>query len=71
MITILKQFSGHTKISIYALVLGAASQYLDGFLESNSRNCDIILAVIVAFSDSARNLVTIIKKMHDFVNNCK
>ena len=28
-----------TEISTYPLVLGAASQYLVGFLECNSRNC--------------------------------
>ena len=28
------------------ICLGAASQYLDDFMESNSRNCDVILAII-------------------------
>ena len=40
---------------IYAFVFGAASQHLDGFLESNSRNCNVILAVTVASSDDLRN----------------
>ena len=35
--------------------LGAASQYLDGFLESISRNSDIILTVIAASSDGVRH----------------
>ena len=41
-----------TEISIHALVLGAASQYLDGFWEANSRNCDGILAGIVTSSNT-------------------
>ena len=41
-----------TEISIYSLVLGAASQYLGGFWESKSQNCDIILAVTVMSSDA-------------------
>ena len=28
-----------------SLALGAASQYSDGFFESNFQNCDVILAV--------------------------
>ena len=45
-----------TEISICTLVLGAASQYLDGFFESNSRNCGVILEVIAASSDGLCNL---------------
>ena len=49
MITILKMFRIHNVITE---IFDAASQYLDGFMESNSRNCDIILAVTVASNDS-------------------
>ena len=55
MIIILKKFRIHkiiAEISIYAFVLGAACQYFDGFLESNSRSCDVILAVIVMSGDA-------------------
>lgn len=39
-----------TYIFIYALVLGAASHDVDGFLECNCRNADVGLALIVAWS---------------------
>ena len=39
LITLFKKFRNIiTEISIYALVLDAASKYLDDFLESNSRH---------------------------------
>ena len=51
---------------------GAASQCLGGFFLSNSRNCDVILAVIAISSDALRitKLRTIVEKTHDVANNC-
>ena len=58
-----------TEISIYALVFGAASQHLDDFLESNSRNCDFILAVTVASSDGLGNGTIAEKTLLPIVRN--
>ena len=43
------------EIFIYAWIDGASGHYLDGFLESNSRICDLIRAVLVTSSDGLRN----------------
>ena len=48
--------SWYLVLPVNILVLGAASQYLDGFLESNSRNCDETMAVIVVSSGGLHNL---------------
>ena len=66
MITIFTQFQDYiiTEISFFALVLVTASQYFDGFLESYSRNCDVILAVIVAFIDMEERIVYVTWNSH-------
>ena len=47
------QDTQHYHINIHiCLALGATNQSLDSFLESNSRNCDVILSFIITFSDA-------------------
>ena len=60
-----------TEIFICTLVSGAASQYLDGFLESHSQNCDVILAFILTYCDALPLFyVILVDKTHDVVNKC-